>query len=100
VGDAGSAEIHEVARSRHSPHTDALVKTIHNRHCSQFEQVAVLPTGHVSLIQTRELVCTAVTLSSDRLTCVGSQATLAITTSLSRPRRPHLGPRRAVVGPV
>ena len=71
VSRAGSKEVRAVPIPRLPAHMGALAMTVHKSQGSQFKHVAVVLAGRESPIQTRELVYTAVTRASQRVSWVG-----------------------------
>lgn len=92
VGAKAERRVREVALPRLPPHMGALAMTVHKAQGSQFKHVAVVLAGRPSPIQTRELVYTAVTRASERLSWVGTEEELLA--ALRRPiaRASGLGP--------
>lgn len=72
----GADSTREVALARLPSRMGAFAMTVHKSQGSQFRRVAVVLAGRDSPIQTRELVYTAITRTSDRLDWLGDPAEL------------------------
>ena len=74
--DAKKGPIRYIALSRLPEHESAFVMTVHKSQGSQFDHTAVVLADRPSTIQTRELVYTGITRAKERVTWVGTEASM------------------------
>ncbi len=89
----GRGGIRTFPRSHIGDHTTVHAMTIHKSQGSQFDEVVVALPAESSRLLTRELLYTAVTRASDRVTLVGDEAVIRQAVNRSVARASGLGVR-------
>ena len=96
--DAGGQLRAPLAPARLSRHETVWATTIHKSQGSQFEEVVVVLPAKTSAICTRELLYTAVTRASERVTVIGSEEVVREAIERKLQRQSGLAERLAGVG--